>query len=75
LAVTMSGAPHFRPKVEGVLHGLGLEYELLTESDETISYSVNAPLDVRTRDVSDTMRLLAGDGDMAIEWSEKKARK
>ncbi|MGE3473946.1 MAG: hypothetical protein AB7O28_26635 [Vicinamibacterales bacterium] len=75
LAVTMNGAPHFRPKVEGVLHGLGLEYELLTESDETISYSVNAPLDVRTRDVSDTMRLLAGDGEMAIEWSEKKARK
>lgn len=75
LSVTTAQASHFRPKVEGVLHGLGLEYELLTESDEAISYSVSAPLDVRTRDVSDTMRLLAGDGDMSIEWSEKKGKK
>ncbi|MFN7915514.1 MAG: hypothetical protein U0Q55_09245 [Vicinamibacterales bacterium] len=75
LSVATPQASHFRPKVEGVLHGLGLEYELLTESDDAISYSVSAPLDVRTRDVSDTMRLLAGDGDMSIEWSEKKAKK
>lgn len=75
LTVNTPQASHFRPKVEGVLHGLGLEYELLTESDDSISYSVSAPLDVRTRDVSDTMRLLAGDGDMSIEWAEKKGKK
>lgn len=75
LSVTTAQASHFRPKVEGVLHGLGLEYELLTESDDAISYSVSAPLDVRTRDVSDTIRLLAGDGEMTLEWAEKKARK
>lgn len=75
LTVSTPRAGEFRPKVEGVLHGLGLEYELLTESDESISYSVSAPLDVRTRDVSDTIRLLAGQDDMSFEWSEKKPKK
>lgn len=77
LLVTTAGASSLRPKIEGVLHGLGLEYELLSESDDAISYSVSAPLDVRTRDVSDTIRLLAGAsaGEMAIEWSEKKSKR
>lgn len=75
LAIATKRAGEFRPKVEGVLHGLGLEYELLSESDGGISYSVSAPPDVRTRDVSDTIRLLAGDDEMGIEWTEKKPKK
>jgi hypothetical protein len=75
LTVTMGGASLFRPKLEGVLHGLRLEYELLTESDETVSYSVWAPLEVHTRDVSDTLRLLARDEEMSIEWVEKKPKR
>jgi len=75
LEVSTPRATEFRPKVEGVLHGLGLDYELLTESDKLISYSVSAPIDVRTRDVSDTIRLLAGEDDMSFEWTEKKPKK
>ena len=75
LEVSTPRAAEFRPKVEGVLHGLGLDYELLTESDKLISYSVSAPIDVRTRDVSDTIRLLAGEDDMSFEWTEKKPKK
>jgi hypothetical protein len=60
--------------MESLLQGLQLEYELLTETDEEVSYSISAPLDVRTRDISDTMRLLSG-SDMQIEWKEKRRRK
>ena len=41
------------------------------EDDEEIRYSVSAPVDVRTRDVSDTLRLVAG-GDVVVKWEEKK---
>jgi hypothetical protein len=36
---------------------------------------VSAPIDVRTRDVSDTIRLLGGIEDVSIEWDEKKSKK
>ena len=63
--------PDFRYKAEDVLKGLGLEFELLVEDDEEIRYTVSAPVDVRTRDVSDTLRLVAG-GDVVVRWEEKK---
>jgi hypothetical protein len=75
LVITTAGAPMFRPKLESALHGLSLEYELLGESDDSVSYSISAPVDVRTRDVSDTLRLLSGDESMSIEWTEKKPRR
>ena len=56
------------------MQGQQLEYELLTETDEEVSYSISAPLDVRTRDISDTLRLLSAT-DMQIEWKEKRARR
>src|SRR3954469_9829789 len=57
LRITRKNAPGFRPKLEGVLFGFRLEVELLSESDEELGYSVSAPIDVRTRDISDTLRL------------------
>jgi len=74
LSVATAAASSFRPKMESLLQGLQLEYELLTEADEEVSYSISAPLDVRTRDISDTLRLLSG-SDMQIEWKEKRRRK
>jgi uncharacterized membrane protein YhiD involved in acid resistance len=74
LTVTTASASSFRPNMESLLLGLQLEYELLTETDEEVSYSISAPLDVRTRDISDTMRLLSGN-EMQIEWKEKRARR
>jgi len=74
LTVTTASASSFRPKMESLMHGLQLEYELLTETDAEVSYSISAPLDVRTRDISDTLRLLSGN-DMQIEWKEKRARR
>ena len=63
----------FRPTVEGLLHGLQLEYELLTQNDGEISYSVSAPLDVRTRDISDMFHILTTN-EMEVEWKREKAQ-
>jgi hypothetical protein len=65
----------FRPKIEGVMAGFQLEFDVFAESDDEVGYSVSAPMDVRTRDVSDTLRLLRGNDEMAIEWDEKKTGK
>ena len=75
LKVRTKNAPAFRPKLEGVLFGFRLDVELLSESEEELGYSVNTPIDVRTRDISDTLRLLSGDDEMAIEWDEKRLRR
>lgn len=63
--------PEFRFKAEDVLKGLGLEFELLLEDEDEIRYSISAPVDVRTRDVSDTLRLVAG-SPIVVRWEEKK---
>ena len=75
LKVTLKEAPVFRARLEGVMAGFHLDYELLSESDDELGYSVTGPLEVRTKDISDTLRLLSGDEDIAIEWTEKKPRK
>lgn len=75
LTVHTKNAPDFRPKLEGVLFGFTLEFELLSESEDEVGYSVSAPIDVRTRDISDTLRLLSGDEEISIEWEEKRPKK
>ena len=75
LHVGVKNAGAFRPKLEAALSALGLEHELLVESEDELGYSVSAPVDVRTRDVSDTIRVLGGIEDVSIEWDEKKSKK
>ena len=60
-----------RSKAEDIFKGLGLEFELLVEDEDEIRYDVAAPVDVRTRDVSDTLRLVGG-GDVVVRWEEKR---
>ncbi len=72
LKIKTADSADFRPKAEDVLKGLGLEYELLVEEEDEIRYSVSAPVDVRTRDVSDTLRLVGG-SDVIVKWEEKKS--
>lgn len=74
LEVCIKDAPLFRPKLEDSLSGFGLKFELLAEKEDELRYSVSAPLDVRTRDVSDTIRLIGGIDDVSIEWDEKKPK-
>ena len=71
LRVSTKFVADFRPKAEDVLKALHIEYELLLEDDEEIRYSVSAPIDVRTKDVSDTLRLVGGN-DVVVRWEQKK---
>jgi hypothetical protein len=75
LEISMKDTTDFRPKVEGVLSGFSLDYELLAESEDELKYSISSPADVRTRDVSDTIKLLCAGEEMSIEWDEKKPKK
>ena len=72
LRIKTGNAAEFRAHAEDVLKALGIEHELLVEDEGEIRYSVSAPVDVRTKDVSDTLRL-AGGGDVTVRWEEKKA--
>lgn len=71
LKLKTSAVEDFRPKAEDVMKGLGLEVELLLEDEEEIRYSVSAPVEVRTKDVSDTLRLVGGP-DVIVKWEHKK---
>ena len=74
LKLSIKDATLFRPKLEDVMTGFNLKFELLAESDDELGYSVSTPLNVRTRDVSDTIRLIGGLDDVSIEWDEKKPK-
>jgi hypothetical protein len=75
LKVTCKDPAALRQKIEGVLTGFQLEFELLSESEEELGYAVSSPITVRTSDVSDTIRLVSGAESASIEWDEKKAKK
>ena len=72
LKIKINAAADFRSKAEDVMKALGLEHELLVEDEDEIRYSVSAPVDVRTKDVSDTLRLIAGSSQVVVRWEEKK---
>ena len=71
LRISDHDVAEFRPKAEDVLKALGLEFELLLEDEDEIRYSVSAPVDVRTKDVSDTLRLVGG-SDVIVRWEQRK---
>ena len=56
LRLKTSDAAEFRAKAEDVLKALGLEHELMVEDEDEIRYNVSAPVNVRTKDVSDTLK-------------------
>ena len=66
-------AAEFRSRAEDVLKALGLEHELMVEDEGEIRYNVSAPVNVRTKDVSDTLKLVAG-GNVVVRWEERRAR-
>jgi uncharacterized membrane protein YhiD involved in acid resistance len=74
LKIKINAAADFRAKAEEVMKALALEHELLVEDEDEIRYSVSAPVDVRTKDVSDTLRLIAGSSQVVVRWEEKRLR-
>jgi uncharacterized membrane protein YhiD involved in acid resistance len=72
LRIGTDKAEEVRPKAEDVLNALHFDIELLYEDEEEIRYSVSAPIDVRTKDVSDTLRLVSGHS-ITVKWLQKKS--
>jgi uncharacterized membrane protein YhiD involved in acid resistance len=73
LKASTEAAEDFRPALEDVLKGLKLDYDLLEEAQDELRYVVTLPLSTRTRDVSDTLRLVRG-APLVIRWTEKRMR-
>jgi uncharacterized membrane protein YhiD involved in acid resistance len=73
LRLKTADAAEFRGKAEDVLKAMGLEHELLVEDEDEIRYNVSAPVHLRTKDVSDTLRLVAG-GKLVVRWEERRTR-
>jgi hypothetical protein len=71
LKITTPAAVDFRLKAEEVMRGLGLEFDLMVEEPDELRYVVSAPVTVRTRDVSDTFRLVGGN-EVICRWEEKR---
>lgn len=71
LRIKTAAAVDFRSKAEDAMKGLGLEFDLMVEEPDELRYAVSAPLTVRTRDVSDTLRLAGGDN-VICRWEEKR---
>jgi uncharacterized membrane protein YhiD involved in acid resistance len=71
LKASTADAEDFRPKLEDVLTALHLEFDLLEEAEDELRYVVTTPIEMRTRDVSDTLRLVRG-APLVIRWTERK---
>jgi hypothetical protein len=61
-----------RPKVETILRGFNLDFELRVSSDEELCYDVQVPLQLQTDRVTNDILQLDPDGHLGVEWSEKK---
>ena len=71
LRIKTAAAEDFRSKAEDVMKGFSVEFDLMVEEPEELRYAVSVPVTLRTRDVSDTLRLVGGD-DVICRWEEKR---
>jgi uncharacterized membrane protein YhiD involved in acid resistance len=74
LRINTPAADDFRSKAEDIMKGMGIEFDLLVEEPDELRYTVSAPLALRTRDVSDTLRLVGGNG-VIVKWEERRPGK
>jgi uncharacterized membrane protein YhiD involved in acid resistance len=73
LKIKVKEAMGLRDPIEAVLRGNKVRYELRASSAEDMTYSVQMPLSKKT-DVVTNGLLGLGNGEMAVEWSDKKAK-
>jgi uncharacterized membrane protein YhiD involved in acid resistance len=63
-----------KQRIEEVLGGYGLKFELRTSSDDEVCYDVQVPLETRTDRISNALLALDPAGHASVEWSEKKSK-
>jgi uncharacterized membrane protein YhiD involved in acid resistance len=75
LTVKTSDPTRLKPRVEQLLARSRAPFELRTASKEELQYEVRWPVDRRTDRISEAMLQLAPEGEIAVDWEEKKDRK
>ena len=62
----------FKPRIEELLARYRIEFELRAAGDEEIAYEVKMPMERRTDRLSNAILKLAPEGDISVDWEQKK---
>jgi hypothetical protein len=68
-------AQALRPEIEATLGRRQLEYELRTASPEELSYEVKIPFGQDMDRLTNGILRLKPEGELAVDWEEKKVKK
>jgi uncharacterized membrane protein YhiD involved in acid resistance len=68
-------APALRPEIEALLGRRRLEYELRTASPEEICYDVKVPLEQDIERLTNSILKVKPEGELSVDWEEKKLKK
>ena len=69
------GMPELRPKIESVLGRFHVQQELRASAEDHLTYEVSTPEDARLDRVSQALTGLKPEGELAVEWDDKKPAK
>jgi uncharacterized membrane protein YhiD involved in acid resistance len=75
LKVTGKESAPMQQGIEKILRRNDVAYELRTSSQDDLTYSVNLPLTKKTDQLTNAIIALGNKDEMAVEWSDKKAKK
>ena len=68
---TGPGIVELRPRIEALLRGHKLRFEMRASSTDELAYEVRLPTDMRTDRISRSIAALREETPPAIEWEEK----
>ncbi|HET9371271.1 MAG TPA: MgtC/SapB family protein [Vicinamibacterales bacterium] len=69
------GMQELRPKIESVLGRFHVKQELRASAEDHLTYEVSTPEDTRLDRVSQALTGLQPEGEIAVEWDDRKAMK
>jgi uncharacterized membrane protein YhiD involved in acid resistance len=75
LTVKTKDPAKLKPRVEQLLARSRAPFELRTASKEELQYEVRWPVERRTDRISEAMLQLDPEGEIAVDWDEKKEKK
>ena len=64
-----------KAKIEDLLTRQRLEFELRAAGDEEIAYELKMPMERRTDRLSNAILRLAAEGDISVDWEQKKDKR
>lgn len=75
LAVKGAGAGRLQAEIEKLLRRNGIRHEMRTAAQDDLTYSVSLPLSKRTDRLTGAILALGDEGEMTVDWSERKPAK